>query len=41
MRDLKQSRAVQTRKKILREAAQLFARKGFHDTKVDELIKAA
>ena len=41
MRDLKQSRAVQTRKKILREAAQLFARKGFHDTKVDELIRAA
>ena len=41
MRDLKQSRAVQTRKKILREAAQLFAQKGFHDTKVDELIKAA
>ena len=41
MRDLKQSRAMQTRKKILREAAQLFALKGFHDTKVDELIKAA
>ena len=41
MRDLKQSRAVETRKKILREAAQLFALKGFHDTKVDDLIKAA
>ena len=41
MRDLKQSRAVQTRKKILREAAQLFALKGFHDAKVSELIKRA
>ena len=41
MRDLKQPRAVETRNKILREAAQLFALKGFHDTKVDELIKAA
>jgi len=41
MRDLKQSRAVQTRKKILLEAAQLFALKGFHDAKVSELIKRA
>ena len=41
MRELKQSRALETRKKILREAAQLFARKGFHDTKVGELIEAA
>ena len=41
MRDLKQSRAIETRKRILREAAQLFALKGFHDTKVDALIQAA
>lgn len=41
MRELKQSRAVETRRKILREAAQLFALKGFHDTKVDALIQAA
>ena len=41
MRNLKQPRAVETRKRILREAAQLFALKGFHDTKVDALIQAA
>ena len=41
MRDLKQSRALETRKKILRAAAQLFALKGFHDTKVGDLIEAA
>src|SRR5262245_34815662 len=41
MRDLKQSRAVQTREKILHEAAQLFALKGFHDTKLEEVLKAA
>lgn len=41
MRTLKQARAVETRKRILREAALLFAVRGFHDTKVDELIKAA
>lgn len=41
MRTLKQPRALETRKRILREAAGLFAVKGFHDTKVDELIKAA
>lgn len=41
MRDLKQPRAVETRNRILREAAQLFALRGFHDTKVDALIQAA
>lgn len=41
MRDLKQSRALETRKRILREAARLFALKGFHDTKVDDLIRAS
>jgi len=39
MRNLKQPRAIETRKRILREAAKLFALKGFHDTKVDELIE--
>ena len=41
MRTLKQPRAVETRDRILREAARLFALKGFHDTKVDEIITAA
>ena len=41
MRTLKQPRAIETRGRILREAAQLFKLKGFHDTKVDEIIKAA
>ena len=41
MRTAKQPRAIKTRDRILREAAQLFALKGFHDTKVDEIIKAA
>ena len=41
MRTLKQPRAIETRDRILRGAARLFALKGFHDTKVDEIIKAA
>lgn len=41
MRTAKQPRAIKTRDRILREAAQMFAIKGFHDTKVDEIIKAA
>ena len=41
MRTAKQPRAIKTRDRILREAARMFALKGFHDTKVDELIKAA
>ena len=41
MRTLKQPRAIETRDRILREAARLFAIKGFHDTKVDDIIKAA
>ena len=41
VRTLKQPRAIETRDRILREAARLFAIKGFHDTKVDEIIKAA
>lgn len=41
MRTLKQPRAIETRDRILHEAAQLFALKGFHDSKVGEIIKAA
>jgi len=41
VRTLKQPRAIETRDRILREAARLFAIKGFHDTKVDQIIKAA
>ena len=41
MRTAKQPRAIKTRDRILREAARMFALKGFHDTKVEELIKAA
>ncbi len=41
VRTAKQPRAIKTRDRILRKAAQMFARKGFHDTKVDEIIKAA
>ena len=41
MRTPKQPRAIKTRDRILREAARMFALKGFHDTKVDEIIKAA
>ena len=41
MRTAKQPRAIKTRDRILREAAKMFALKGFHGTKVDEIIKAA
>ncbi len=41
MKTVKQPRAIKTRDRILREAAQMFSLKGFHDTKVDEIIKAA
>jgi TetR/AcrR family transcriptional repressor of nem operon len=41
MRTAKQPRAIKTRDRILREAARLYALKGFHDTKVDDIIKAA
>ena len=36
-----QPRAIKTRDRILRDAARLFALKGFHGTKVDEIINAA
>ena len=41
MRAVRQPRAVETREKILGEAARLFALKGYHDTKLEEVLKAA
>jgi len=41
MRDLKQPRARATRERIVREAGRLFALKGFHDTKLEEVLRAA
>ncbi len=41
MRDLKQPRALETRERILQEAARLFALKGYHDTKLEEIQSAA
>ena len=41
MRTAKQPRAIETREKILGEAARLFAVKGFHDTKLEEVREAA
>ncbi|MBI1900187.1 MAG: TetR/AcrR family transcriptional regulator [Planctomycetia bacterium] len=41
MRVAKQPRAVATRERILAEAAGLFALKGYHDTKIEEVLAAA
>jgi TetR/AcrR family transcriptional regulator, transcriptional repressor for nem operon len=41
MKTVSQPRALETRERILREAARLFALKGYHDTKLEELLKAA
>jgi len=41
VRTVKQPRAIETRDRILREAAGLFARQGFHDTKVADIIAVA
>jgi TetR/AcrR family transcriptional repressor of nem operon len=41
MRAVQQPRALQTREKILAAAARLFALKGYHDTKLEEVLKAA
>src|SRR5579883_1460866 len=41
MRTVRQPRAVETREKLLGEAARLFALKGYHDTKLEEVLKAA
>jgi TetR/AcrR family transcriptional repressor of nem operon len=41
MLTVKQPRALQTRDRILREATRLFAARGYHDTKLDEILQAA
>jgi TetR/AcrR family transcriptional regulator, transcriptional repressor for nem operon len=41
MRAVQQPRALQTREKILGAAARLFALKGYHDTKLEEVLRAA
>jgi TetR/AcrR family transcriptional repressor of nem operon len=41
MRTLKQPRALATRERILAEAARLFALKGYHDSKLEEVLEAA
>ncbi len=41
MRDLKQPRAKVTREKVVGEAGRLFALKGYHDTKLDEILHGA
>jgi TetR/AcrR family transcriptional repressor of nem operon len=41
MRTLKQPRALATRERIARAAARFFALKGYHDTKLEEILAAA
>jgi TetR/AcrR family transcriptional regulator, transcriptional repressor for nem operon len=41
MRAARQPRAVATRERIVGAAAGLFALKGYHDTKLDEILRAA
>lgn len=41
MRTVRQPRALETREKILGEAARLFALKGYHGTKLEEVLTAA
>jgi TetR/AcrR family transcriptional regulator, transcriptional repressor for nem operon len=41
MKDVKQPRALETREKILQAAAHLFALKGYHDTKLEEVLDNA
>jgi len=41
MQEIKQSRALATRKRILSAAARLFALKGYHDTKLEEVLERA
>lgn len=41
MRELKQPRAVATRDRVVVEAGRLFAIKGYHDTKIEEILRAA
>ena len=39
MKDVKQPRALETREKILQAAARLFALKGYHDAKLEEVLE--
>jgi Bacterial regulatory proteins, tetR family len=41
MKAVQQPRALATREKILKAAARLFALKGYHDTKLDEVRQVA
>ena len=41
MKDAKQPRALETQEKILQAAAHLFALKGYHDTKLEEVLDTA
>src|ERR1700736_6087206 len=41
MKAVQQPRALATREKILKGAARLFALKGYHDTKLEEVLQAA
>src|SRR5271155_4529853 len=41
MKDVKQPRALETREKILQAAARLFALKGYHDAKLEEVLSTA
>ena len=41
MKDVKQPRALETRAKILQAAAGLFALKGYHDAKLEEVLDTA
>ncbi len=41
MKAVTQPRALETREKILQAAARLIALKGFHDTKLEEVLESA
>src|SRR5438876_10860550 len=41
MKDVQQPRALETRGRILQAAARLFALKGYHDTKLEEVLDTA
>jgi len=41
MKGVKQPRALETREKILQAAARLIALKGYHDTKLEEVLDTA
>src|SRR5580692_8890169 len=41
MKDVKQPRALETREKILKAAARLFALKGYHGAKLEEVLDTA